>query len=146
MAKRPVVGWTYASQGESDALVGLLGRAAMEIDSAWLHIRRAAAMLDDVAQQRALTGYDKAQIQADCGYAMELLRAAGNRLMDVAGPGAFALASPLQRIWRDLNVGTRHNALSAPLSIELYGRAIAGLPSNIRLLPDIAPAPRWATS
>lgn len=146
MAKRPVVGWTYASQGESDALVGLLGRAAMEIDSAWLHIRRATAMLDDVAQQRALTGYDKAQIQADCGYAMELLRAAGNRLMDVAGPGAFALASPLQRIWRDLNVGTRHNALSAPLSIELYGRAIAGLPSNIRLLPDIAPAPRWATS
>lgn len=146
MAKRPVVGWTYASQGESDALVGLLGRAAIEIDSAWLHIRRAAAMLDDVAQQRALTGYDKAQIQADCGYAMELLRAAGNRLMDVAGPGAFALASPLQRIWRDLNVGTRHNALSAPLSIELYGRAIAGLPSNIRLLPDIAPAPRWATA
>lgn len=146
MAKRPVVGWTYASQGESDALVGLLGRAAMEIDSAWLHIRRAAAMLDDVAQQRALTGYDKAQIQADCGYAMELLRAAGNRLMDVAGPGAFALASPLQRIWRDLNVGTRHNALNAPLSIELYGRAIAGLPSNIRLLPDIAPAPRWATA
>lgn len=146
MAKRPVVGWTYASQSGSEALVGLLGRAAMEIDSAWLHIRRAAAMLDDLAQRRVLTGYDKAQIQADCGYTMELLRAAGNRLMDVAGPGAFALASPLQRIWRDLNVGTRHNALSAPLSIELYGRAIAGLPSNIRLLPDIAPAPCWATS
>lgn len=146
MAGRPVVGWTYASKAGSEALVGLMGRAAMEIDSAWLHIRRAAALLDHSAQQRVLTGYDKAQIQADCGYAMELLRAAGNRLMDVAGPGAFALASPLQRIWRDLNVGTRHNALNAPLSIELYGRAIAGLPSNIRLLPDIAPAPAWATA
>ena len=103
-------------------------------------------MLDEAAQCRGLTGFDKARIQADCGYAMELLRAAGNRLMDVAGPGAFALASPLQRLWRDLNVGTRHNALNAPLSIELYGRAIAGMPSNIRLLPDIAPAPAWATA
>lgn len=144
MPKRQVVGWTYAGQTGSEALVGTTGRAAMEIDSAWLHIRRAAGMLDDTAQHRVLTGFDKAQIQADCGYAMELLRAAGNRLMDVAGPGAFALSSPLQRIWRDLSVGTRHNALNAQLSLELYGRAITGQRSNIALLPDIAPAPLWA--
>jgi alkylation response protein AidB-like acyl-CoA dehydrogenase len=101
-------------------------------------------MLDETAQHRVLTGFDKARIQADCGYAMELLRAAGNRLMDIAGPGAFALSSPLQRIWRDLSVGTRHNALNGQLSIELYGRAITGLRSNIALLPDITPAPIWA--
>lgn len=141
--RRAVVGWTYPSQAGSEQLVAMLGRAAMEIDSAWLHIRRATAHIDESAQLRALTGYDKAQIQADCGYSMELLRTAGNRLMDVAGPGAFALSNPLQRFWRDLNVGTRHNALNAHLSIELYGRAIAGQPSNIRLLPTIGPAPAW---
>lgn len=146
MPKRLVVGWAYAGQSGSEALVGMTGRAAMEIDSAWLHVRRAAGMLDETAQHRVLTGFDKAQVQADCGYAMELLRAAGNRLMDVAGPGAFALVSPLQRIWRDLSVGTRHNALNGQLSLELYGRAIAGLPSNIALLPDITPAPAWAGS
>lgn len=144
MPKRQVVGWTYARQSGSEALVGMAGRAAMEIDSAWLHVRRAAGMLDETAQHRVLTGFDKAQLQADCGYAMELLRAAGNRLMDVAGPGTFALSSPLQRIWRDLSVGTRHNALNGQLSLELYGRAITGLPSNIALLPDITPAPAWA--
>ena len=144
MPRRQVVGWHYAGQSGSEALIGAAGRAAMEIDSAWLHVRRAAAMLDETAQQRVLTGYDKAQAQADCGYAMELLRTAGNRLMDVAGPGAFALSSPLQRLWRDLNVGTRHNALNGQLSLELYGRAIMGLPSNIALLPDIQPAPAWA--
>src|SRR3546814_16536442 len=84
-------------------------------------------------------------IQADCGYAMCRLRGAGNRLMDGAGPGAFALSNPLQRSWRDLCVGTRHNALSSHLSLELYGRAIAGHPSNIQLLPDIGPSPAWAT-
>ncbi len=144
MPRRQVVGWHYAGQSGSEALIGAAGRAAMEIDSAWLHVRRAAAMLDETAQQRVLTGYDKAQAQADCGYAMELLRTAGNRLMDVAGPGAFALSSPLQRLWRDLSVGTRHNALNGQLSLELYGRAIMGLPSNIALLPDIQPAPAWA--
>lgn len=141
---RPVVGWHYANQAASDQLVAELGHAAMEIDSAWLHVRRATAGLDETAQTRPLTGFDMARIQADCGYAMGLLRDAGNRLMDVAGPGAFALSSPLQRFWRDLNVGTRHNALNANLSLELYGRAIAGLPSNIALLPDIGPAPAWA--
>jgi len=81
------------------------------------------------------------RIQADCGYAMELLRGAGERLMDVAGPGAFALSNPLQRFWRDLNVGTRHNALNSHLSLELYGRALTGRSSNIRLIPDIGPVP-----
>jgi alkylation response protein AidB-like acyl-CoA dehydrogenase len=141
MDRRPVVGWTFTTQTASEALIGMTGRAAMEIDSAWLHVRQAAAMLDEAAQQRVLTGYDKARIQADCGYAMELLRGAGERLMDVAGPGAFALSNPLQRFWRDLSVGTRHNALNSHLSLELYGRAITGRASNIRLIPDIGPVP-----
>lgn len=141
MDGRPVVGWSYRRQAESEWLAATVGEAAMEIDSAWLHVRRAAAMLDETAQRRALTGFDKARIQADCGRAMGLVRQAGQRLMDVAGPGAFALSSPLQRFWRDLNVGTRHNALNSGLSMALYGRALLGLPSNLTLLPDIGPAP-----
>ncbi len=144
MGSRPVVWWGYKTQKDSERLVGEAGQAAMEIDSAWLHVRRAAAMLDETAQERVLTGFDKARIQADCGYAMHLLCAAGNRLMDIAGPGAFALSNPLQRFWRDLNMGTRHNALNYGLSMELYGRAITGLPSNLDLLPDTLPVPGWA--
>src|SRR3546814_9950013 len=64
--KRPVTGWTYANQGQSHTLVAMVGQSAMEIESAWLHVRRAVAMLDETAQQRVLTGFDKAHIQADC--------------------------------------------------------------------------------
>lgn len=141
LGTRAVVGWTYGSQSESQTLVGMIGQSALEIESAWMHVRRAVSMLDADAQQRVICGFEKARIQADCGYAMGLLRNAGNRLMDVAGPSAFALSNPLQRMWRDLNVGTRHNALNSHLSVELYGRALMGLPSNIALLPDISPAP-----
>lgn len=137
MPGRPTVGWKYANQAESQTFVGQFGEAALEIDSAWLHVRRAVAAIDETAQTRPLDGFEKARIQADCGYAMRQLRRAGERLMEIAGPGAFALSSPLQRLWRDLSVGTRHTALNTMLSSELYGRARLQQDSNLVLLSDI---------
>lgn len=141
LPRRTTVGWNYSTQADSQTLVGQLGEAALEVDSAWLHIRRAVAMIDDTAQLRPLSGREKARIQADCGYAMRQLRRAADRLMDIAGPGAFATSSALQRLWRDLSLGSRHTALNAMLGSELYGRALLGQPSNLALLADIgAPA------
>ena len=137
MPKRAVIGWQFASQQDSQVMVGQVGQAAMEIDTAWLQIRRAASMLDVTAQERPLSGFEKARIQADCGHAMSQLRSAGERLMEVAGPAAFALGNPLQRLWRDLNVGSRHTALQSRLSHELYGRALLGQASSLALLPSI---------
>jgi alkylation response protein AidB-like acyl-CoA dehydrogenase len=141
MESRPVVGWSHARQSDSQLLVARLGEAAMAIDSAWMHIRRACDLLDVIAPQRLVTPFEKARAQADCGHAMRLLREAGNLLMDIAGPAGFALANPMQRLWRDLNMGTRHNALNADLSLELYGRAMLGQASSLDLLPDVAPGP-----
>lgn len=135
---RAVVGWKYPVQADSQAFLGQLGEAALEIDSAWLHVRRAVSQIDETAQTRQLTGFEKARIQADCGYAMRQVRRAGERLMEVAGPGAFAASSPLQRYWRDLSLGSRHTALSTILSNELYGRALVGRDSNLNLLTNIA--------
>jgi alkylation response protein AidB-like acyl-CoA dehydrogenase len=137
---QPIAGWKYPIQSASHIFVGELGTAAMEIDSAWLHVHRAAAQIDETAQSRPLDGFEKARIQADCGYAMSLLRRASERLMDIAGPSGFASANPVQRFWRDLSFGSRHTALNTALSLELYGRARLGLESNLHLLGDIKPA------
>ena len=137
MIEKKIVGWNYPAQSESHTYVKLFGEATMEIDSAWLHIERAAKMLDEKAQKTPLTGYDKAQVQADSGYAMQLIRSASNKLMDIAGPSGFSDSSPMQRYWRDLSFASRHSALNSPLSLELYGRAELDLPSNITLLPNI---------
>ncbi len=137
MGKRRIAGWDYASQADSQAFTGQLGEAAMEIDSAWLHVRRAAHQLDVTAQKQVLDGAAKARIQADCGYAMLQLRRAGEKLMDIAGPAGFASANPLQRLWRDLSFGSRHTALNSRLSLELYGRSLLDRPSNFLLVPDI---------
>ncbi|MDG1904345.1 MAG: hypothetical protein P8I38_01815 [Arenicella sp.] len=126
MEKRPIIGWNYTDKLASQTFVQGLGQSAMEIDSAWMHIRRAVDDLDSKAQVQPLSGFDKSRIQADCGHAMGLLRTASARLMDIAGPAAFSNNSPLQRLWRDLNVGSRHTYLSCSLSEELYGRALTG--------------------
>jgi len=137
MHGRSVIGWNFASKSDSAVFVQQLGHSAMEIDSAWMHIRRAVNDIDVTAQERVLSGFDKARIQADCGHAMGLLRSATSRLMDIAGPGAFTTANTLQRLWRDLNVGSRHTYLSCPLSEELYGRALTGLDSTSANLADV---------
>ncbi|WP_234149375.1 acyl-CoA dehydrogenase family protein [Sphingobium sufflavum] len=128
--RKNVTHWKYPMQSDSEVLLEQLGLARMEVEAAWLHLGRAAAINDVVAQERAVTGHEKARAQADCGYATILMRSAADRLMDIAGSSAFASASPLQRFWRDVSVGTRHAFLNAHASLELYGRIHAGKESN----------------
>ena len=128
--KKTVTHWKYPIQSDSEVLLEQLGLARMEIESAWLHVGRAASVNDIVVQERAASGNEMARSQADCGYATILLRSAADRLMNIAGSSAFATANPLQRFWRDLNVGTRHAFLNAHASMELYGRVWAGKASN----------------
>src|SRR5207248_2323313 len=102
MTERPVLGWHYDRQSDSELLLAMLGEAAMKIRSAWMHVYHACDKMDVTAPQRALTKLEKVEIQADCGYSMRLVRKAADTLMDIAGPGGFALSNPVQRYWRDL--------------------------------------------
>lgn len=137
MNDRPIIGWQYDRQSDSQLLLARLGEAAIKIDSAWMHVHRACDIVDRVAQEREVTKMEKVKTQADCGYAMRLLREAAEILLDIAGPGAFALTNGIQRYWRDLSIGSRHNALNSGLSLELLGRALTGGKSNINNMPEI---------
>lgn len=137
MNDRPILAWEYARQSDSEQLLAKLGEAAIKIDSAWMHVHRACDVVDCIAQERSATKMEKVRTQADCGYAMRLIREAADMLLDIAGPGAFTLTNPVQRLWRDLSIGSRHNALNAGLSLELLGRALVGAKSNIKNMPEI---------
>ncbi|MEJ7935967.1 hypothetical protein WG907_17170 [Sphingobium sp. AN558] len=133
---RPIIGWQYDRQADSHLLLAMLGEAAIKIDSAFLHIYRVCDIMDLVSQDRTVTTFEKVQCQTDCGYAMRLLREAADTLLNVAGPNAFALTSDIQSYWRDLSIGSRHNALNSGLSTELLGRALTKGKSNIRNIPE----------
>lgn len=128
LGKRGVSMWDYAKQHDSQVVLQQVGEAAMEIESAWMHVMHAADILDIDAQQHRITQMEVVRLQADCGYAMQLLRRAAERLMDIGGASAFTTRSPLQRAWRDIAIGSRHAALNSMMSLEMYGRKLAGQP------------------
>jgi 3-hydroxy-9,10-secoandrosta-1,3,5(10)-triene-9,17-dione monooxygenase len=54
-------------------------------------------------------------------------RDAIRELMSVAGSSAFAASSPLQRIWRDSEIASRHASANPEISAEAYGRVLLGI-------------------
>ncbi|MBZ4322982.1 acyl-CoA dehydrogenase family protein, partial [Streptomyces huiliensis] len=107
-ASKPIAYTYYATQAESVGVQLQVAEAAMRIDTAELHIGRAAADLDTAAARgETLDLLVKARVRADAGHAIENLLSAVNTLLNVHGAGSFADANALQRIWRDLSVAGR---------------------------------------
>jgi alkylation response protein AidB-like acyl-CoA dehydrogenase len=118
----------HARQADSAAFQLELAHAAMLIQTADMHVERAARDLD--AAQAAggdMAMIDRARIRAHTGYAIERAREAIDRLMTAHGAGAFAEVSPLQRIWRDSNTAGRHAVVNPIHNYEIYGKALVGL-------------------
>lgn len=105
-----------------------LAEAATLVDTAHLHAYRAAADIDDAARSgRTLDLRDRARIRMDAGHAARCAREAVRGLCSARGASCFAESSPLQRMWRDVEVASRHPLISAELASEVYGRLLLGL-------------------
>jgi alkylation response protein AidB-like acyl-CoA dehydrogenase len=131
VGKKPIVHWDYPRQADSQVVLAQIGEAAMEIDTAWMHVLRGADAVDAAAQSGGVSPDEQVRLQAGFGFAMKMTRQASERLMDVGGSSAFAMSSPMQRAWRDIALGSRHSFVQTSQSLELYGRHLAGerLPS-----------------
>lgn len=105
-----------------------IAEAATLIDTAELHMRRSADMLDGCASEGTQpTMLERARVRMDTGYAAEKTREAMDKLMSIQGAGGFAAFNPLQRMWRDLNTASRHAIIGPGISTEIYGRALLGV-------------------
>lgn len=118
---------TYGATSDSMVAVAALARAKLDIDTAWLHAFEAAGYVDAVGRGTPRDPAEEARVRGQCGYLTAVLRQGVDSLLDVAGAGSFASANPMQRHWRDVNVGSRHAFLATNVSLETYGRALFGL-------------------
>lgn len=128
-AKAPVRGISYTTYFTTDSsavAVTELARGRLDIETAWLHAFNAAAYVDSVGDGAARDIGEEARLRGSCGYLTDHLRLGVERLLNVAGAGAFARSNPIQRLWRDLNVGSRHAFLATNPSLETYGRSLLG--------------------
>lgn len=104
-----------------------LAEAATLIETAVLHVRRWCDDITDAARAgEELPFKRRAQMRMDLGYAMRRCREAVGLLLNVQGASAFAESNPIQRVWRDLEMASRHGLLAPEIPHEIYGRALVG--------------------
>jgi 3-hydroxy-9,10-secoandrosta-1,3,5(10)-triene-9,17-dione monooxygenase len=119
---------TYFSSDASAVAVTQLAHGRLDIETSWLHAFSAAAYIDAVGAGAERDIAEEARLRGSCGYLTDHLRLGVEKLLNVAGAGAFAKSSPIQRLWRDVNVGSRHAFLATNPSLETYGRSLLGQP------------------
>jgi alkylation response protein AidB-like acyl-CoA dehydrogenase len=122
----------FEKQNASVAFQLQLAEAALMIDTAHFHAYRAADDIDDAAARGVYPEMlVRARIRADTGYVVEKITQAIDKLMFAHGSAGFAEASPLQRIWRDAAVASRHAVVLPPLGYELYGKTLLGVENTV---------------
>lgn len=67
----------------------------------------------------------------DIAQAVVNAREAIRELLSAHGSASFNESHPLQRIWRDSEVASRHAGCNPAISAEVYGRALLGHTSGV---------------
>jgi 3-hydroxy-9,10-secoandrosta-1,3,5(10)-triene-9,17-dione monooxygenase len=122
----------YDKASEAPASQLQYAEAVQLTDSAELHLMRAADDIDAwAAERQTMPLVNRARVRMDTGYTARRAREAVDLLLSVHGASSFAQVSPLQRIWRDLETGSRHAMINPAVSAELYGRALLGVEEQV---------------
>lgn len=135
-AQRPVAGSTYATQSVSPTFQVDLAEAATKIETARLLAFSITDRIDGHATaERNPDPVTRARARMESTHVTQLCREALDLLLTAYGSAAFAESNPLQRIWRDINVGSRHAGFGMGIPQQVYGRALVGQdPHDISLL------------
>ena len=124
---KPVTYTFYADTTKSAATQFAMARATWLIETALEQTRATADAIDAQAlTARPFPAIDRARFAMRSAQAHRMCREGVDLLLDVQGAGAFALNNPLQRIWRDMHVASRHGLSVPGMKQELYGRALLG--------------------
>jgi alkylation response protein AidB-like acyl-CoA dehydrogenase len=131
-AGKPVAYSIYERSIDSPSYQLALADAAALVDTATLHVQRSADAIDAAAHDaEQLDVLTRARVRSDIATAVARCREAVGLLLDVAGASSFAQTNPLQRIWRDMEIISRHGLLNVGLGREIYGRALLGIEDQV---------------
>lgn len=100
-------------------------KAVSLLDLARLSAGRAVAERG-IRAKRQLDLHTRARIAMDVATAARHARDAVDRALSLNGSRSFADDNPLQRLWRDLEVATRHTMMSQDRNRDLYAQVLFG--------------------
>jgi 3-hydroxy-9,10-secoandrosta-1,3,5(10)-triene-9,17-dione monooxygenase len=126
---RPITYTTYDDKAAAPVTHLQVGEAAMRIESADAHMRRAAALLDD-RPGVPLTLEQRVRARAHVSHSTGEARAAVDLLFFASGASSIQEHVPIQRYQRDIQALANHALMHPQTAIELYGRVLCGLEPN----------------
>jgi alkylation response protein AidB-like acyl-CoA dehydrogenase len=122
----------YTSQAEAPVTHLKLGEAALKIESADAHVRRACAILDGHTGG-PLSVEARIKCRAHVSHATGLAREVVDTLFSASGASSIQPQVPIQRFQRDIQALANHGIMSPSTTTELYGRFLCGLEPNTTL-------------
>ncbi|EWC60648.1 Pigment protein [Actinokineospora spheciospongiae] len=114
----PVLPGAPGAQGNLATWESVLARSSAEIDAVGLLLERIA----DVADRGDVTPAEVARGARDAAFAIDVLTGAVNRIFRAAGTGGQVADGLLQRLWRDVNSISTHQALQFEPAARNYTR------------------------
>lgn len=133
--KRGIAYSEYELQRDAPTFQLAIAKAATLVDTAHLFAYRAAADIDDAARAGRVMSYvERARVRNDTGHAAESAREAIRVLCSAHGASSFAESSPIQRMWRDSEIASRHAVVAPEISALIYGRALMGFTEGVSFL------------
>jgi 3-hydroxy-9,10-secoandrosta-1,3,5(10)-triene-9,17-dione monooxygenase len=131
-AKRGITHTTFPVQRDSAGFQMQVAEAAMKLDTAFMHVRRAADDIDRAADASAqLDLVARARVRMDTALAAKYCRDAIELLVAAHGTSSFGDWNRLQRLWRDVHVASHHAITEWQVNLEVYGKALLGVEPNI---------------
>ena len=121
----------FATQAESSGFQMQIAEAAMKIDTAFLHARRAADDLDRYAQERRLMDLTA---RPACAWTRRWRRSIAERRSRSSsprtGPRAWPTATACS-VSEDVHTASHHAITEWQINLEVYGKALLGIEPNI---------------
>ncbi|MFG2452816.1 acyl-CoA dehydrogenase family protein [Streptomyces sp. NPDC048512] len=128
---KPLSFTIHPRQADSVGVQIQVAEAALQLETARLHIYAAVDEVDRAAAAGPLDYATRTRLRAQAGYAAQQILAAINTLLNVHGASSFAASHSLQRIWRDANTAARHAGLVPAVGLEVYGKTLLGVDDRV---------------
>ncbi|EQB11799.1 acyl-CoA dehydrogenase family protein [Sphingobium lactosutens] len=122
---KPGAALTVAQTPQAQARAG---EAQAKIDAAIALILHDLPPLEaKIRSGQTLTQAERVKVRRDVAFAARQASDAVNLLFEGAGASSASLDAPIQRHWRDVNVGTRHTSMDVQAIYAMVGQQSFGL-------------------
>ncbi|WP_367127481.1 acyl-CoA dehydrogenase family protein [Saccharothrix sp. HUAS TT1] len=132
---RKITYTNYERQSEAPLTHLQVAEAAVKIDEAEFHVRRAAELVDaKVRDGESWTMEERALARMRMGASTLRAKEAVDLYNTASGGSSIYTDKPMQRIERDIQTINLHGVLHPNTNLELYGRVLCGLEPNTHLI------------